>query len=109
MTRYGSVLGLKPDAVEAYRALHAEVWPTVLKALRRAHITNYSIYLKEPENLLFSYFEYRGTDYAADMSQLSADSEIQRWWDICIPMQSALETRAPGEWWAEMTEVFHAK
>jgi L-rhamnose mutarotase len=23
------------------------------------------------------------------------------------PMQKPLDTRAPGEWWAEMQEIFH--
>jgi hypothetical protein len=26
---------------------------------------------------------------------------------ICEPMQVPLETRKPGEWWAEMENVFH--
>jgi L-rhamnose mutarotase len=29
------------------------------------------------------------------------------WWDIVMPMREPLGTRAAGEWWAEMEEVFH--
>ena len=64
MKRYGSVLGIKPEAIAEYKRLHAAVWPDVLAQIARSNIRNYSIYLKEPENLLFSYFEYHGADFA---------------------------------------------
>lgn len=107
MQRYGSVIGLKPDAIAEYKRIHAAVWPDVLAQIARSNIRNYSIFLKEPENLLFAYFEYHGTDYAADMAAMAADSRTREWWDVCMPMQSPLETRRDGEWWADMPEVFH--
>ena len=73
MQRMGMVLGLKPEKVEEYVRLHAAVWPDVLTMISACNIRNYSIYLKRPENLLFSYFEYHGTDYAADMAKMAAD------------------------------------
>src|SRR5579862_6730217 len=59
------------------------------------------------DGLLFSYFEYHGTDYAADMARMAADQKTQEWWAIMMPMQRPLETRAKDEWWATMEEVFH--
>jgi L-rhamnose mutarotase len=41
------------------------------------------------------------------MAKMAADPETQRWWEFCIPCQDALETRAEGEWWANMEELFH--
>jgi L-rhamnose mutarotase len=105
MKRYGSLIGLKPDAVEAYKAYHAAVWPEVLEMIRQCNIRNYSIYLKD--NLLFGYFEYHGADFAADMAKMAADPKTQEWWSIMMPMQEPLATRASGEWWADMEEVFH--
>lgn len=107
MRRYASVIGLKPDAIDEYRRVHAAVWPDVLAQIARSNIRNYSIYLKEPENLLFSYFEYLGNDFAADMAAMAADVRTQEWWAVCMPMQAPLDTRKPGEWWADMPEVFH--
>ena len=107
MKRYGAVLGLKPEAVVEYVRVHAAVWPDVLAQIRRSNIRNYSIFLKQPENLLFSYFEYYGTDYEADMAAMAADPVTQEWWALCMPMQSPLETRKDGEWWASIDEVFH--
>ena len=107
MRRYGSVIGIAPEAIDRYKELHAAVWPDVLAMIRRCNIRNYSIYLREPENLMFSYFEYHGDDYAADMAKMAADPRTQEWWSVCGPLQRPLDTRADGEWWADMEEVFH--
>ncbi|WP_306142146.1 L-rhamnose mutarotase [Roseibium sp. MMSF_3412] len=107
MQRMGMMIGLEPDKVAEYKRLHADVWPGVLKMISDCNIRNYSIYLKEPENLLFGYWEYHGEDFAADAAKMAADPETQRWWDVCMPCQIPLETRKDGEWWAMMEEVFH--
>ena len=107
MQRMGSVLGIKPEAVAEYKRIHAEVWPEVLAMIAACNIRNYTIFLKEPENLLFSYFEYHGADFAADAAKMAADPKTQEWWSVCRPMQAPLPTRKEGEWWAEMENVFH--
>jgi len=105
MKRYGSVIRVRPEKLEEYKALHRAVWPGVLAKIYECNIRNYSIYYKD--GYLFSYFEYIGEDYAADMALMAADPETQRWWAVCGPCQEPLETRAEGEWWADMEEVFH--
>ncbi len=105
MKRYGMLIGLRPDKYEEYKRLHAAVWPSVLKTIHDCGIRNYSIYHHDGQ--LFAYFEYNGRDFAADMARMAADPETQKWWDICKPMQRPLASRAPGEWWADMEEVFH--
>jgi L-rhamnose mutarotase len=110
MKRYGSVIGVKTESLEEYKRLHAAVWPGVLKMIAACHIRNYSIYLRklpDGQHYLFSYFEYAGDDFAADMARLAADPETQRWWAVCMPCQSPLADRVPDEWWAGMEEVFH--
>ena len=72
MERMGQVLTLKPGTIEEYKRLHREVWPSVLQMIADCNIHNYSIFLKEPENLLFAYWEYHGTDFAADMEKMAA-------------------------------------
>ena len=105
MKRYGWMIGLKPDAVESYKAHHAAVWPGVLDMIRRCNIRNYSIYFKD--GFLFSYFEYTGTDFDADMAKMAADPKTQEWWKIMMPIQEPLASRKAGEWWTTMEEVFH--
>ena len=111
MKRYGMVVGLKPEKLEEYKKLHSAVWPDVLKTVRHCHVQNYSIYLRKLEDgqyYLFSYFEYVGTNFEADMAAMAADPVTQKWWAVCKPCQKPLADRAPEEWWANMEEVFHA-
>ncbi|WP_081161174.1 L-rhamnose mutarotase [Ensifer aridi] len=106
MQRIGMVIGVRPEKIAEYKRLHAAVWPEVLSMISACNIRNYSIFLKEPENLLFSFFEYHGNDYAADMAKMAADPKTQEWWSVCMPCQAPLDTRKKGEWWATMEEVF---
>jgi L-rhamnose mutarotase len=108
--RYGMVLGIRPDKIQRYKELHAAVWPDVLKMISQCNIRNYSIYLRQLDDgqyYLFSYFEYTGRDFKADMAKMAADPTTQRWWAECEPCQQPLAGRAEGEWWSLMEEVFH--
>jgi L-rhamnose mutarotase len=105
MERYGSVIGVRAEKLEEYKRLHAAVWPDVLNMIKECNIENYSIYYHD--GLLFSYFEYVGMDYQADMAKMAADPMTQKWWDVCKPCQQPLESRKEGEWWAGAEEVFH--
>jgi L-rhamnose mutarotase len=107
MRRMGMMIGIRPERLPEYRRLHANVWPEILERLRASHMRNYSIFLREPENVMFAYWEYHGTDFEADSAAIAADPKTKEWWAICGPMQVPLETRATGEWWASMEEVFH--
>ena len=110
MKRYGSVIEVKPDKLDEYVRLHAEAWPGVLNMIKQCNIQNYSIYLRklpDGKHYLFSYFEYVGEDFNADMDAMGMDPTTQKWWDVCKPCQEPLTDRANGEWWATMEEVFH--
>ena len=110
MKRYGSVIGLHAEKLDEYKKLHAAVWPDVLKMIKQCNIRNYSIYLRrldDGQHYLFSYCEYTGSDFAADMAKMAGDEATQRWWSCCKPCQKSLANRAPDEWWANMEEVFH--
>ena len=105
MQRYGMVIRVRPGKLEEYKRLHAAAWPDVLKMISDCNIRNYSIY--HTDGFLFSYFEYTGEDFEGDMAKMAADPTTQKWWDVCKPCQEPLPTRAEGEWWASMEEVFH--
>ena len=105
MIRYGQLIGVKPEKLDEYKRYHADVWPEILSKITECNIRNYSIFYKD--NMLFAYFEYVGSDFEADMEKMAADPKTQEWWDIMMPMQSPVETRQEGEWWANMEEVFH--
>ena len=110
MKRYGTVIKLRSEKAEEYKALHAAVWSDVKKMIRECNIRNYSIYLRTLDDgqlYLFSYFEYTGMNFDADMAKMAADPTTQKWWALCKPCHEPLSSRKKDEWWAAMEEVFH--
>jgi L-rhamnose mutarotase len=107
MKRFGQMVHLRPEVEVEYRKLHVKIWPEIEQAIRESGITNYSIYLKD--GIMFAYYEYTGPLDELDqrMEALSNAPRMQEWWGITKAMQIPLSTRAEGEWWANMEEVFH--
>ena len=81
MERMAQIIKLKPEVIPEYKRIHAAVWPEILAAISRSNIRNYTIFLKEPENILFAYWEYHGTDFAADMEKIKKAPGMQEWWE----------------------------
>ena len=106
LRRFGQLIRVRPESVEAYERLHAEPWPAVLAAIRRANIRNYSIY--RHGGSLFGYYEYAGEDYEADMGAMAADPEIKAWWALTDALQEPFPERRVGSWWLDLPEIFHA-
>ena len=106
--RYGSMIGLDPEKEQYYRKLHANTWPSVVDRLRKSNVCNFSIYTTELDGkkYLFSYFEYTGQDFDADMHAIAKDPETQRWWKETDPCQIQLPSRKPGDNWSDMETVF---
>jgi L-rhamnose mutarotase len=110
--RYAWVTGLKPDKAAHYKDLHAHPWPSVMRQLKDCHIQNYSIFEREIDGklYLFSYLEYTGKDFDADMKKMAADPETVRWWKETDPCQQPLpEAVARGKIWSDAQEVFYLK
>lgn len=107
--RFASTIGLYSEYEQRYRELHANAWPSVVSRLKEANIQNYSIYITEIEGkkYLFSYFEYVGSDLGKDMSKLTNDSDVKKWWQETDPCQFILQGVQKGERWKALEQVFH--
>lgn len=105
LKRYGWVIKVKPEKLAEYKELHANPWPEVNAKLKECNIQNYSIYYRD--GLLFSYLEYTGSDFDADMAKMAADPKTQEWWKETDPCQEPVESAKEGVWWADMEEVYH--
>lgn len=108
-SRHGWIIGVAKENILAYTQLHQAVWPDVLARLDLSNVRNYSIYLGQltpGEYVLFSYLEYVGDDFDADMANMS-DEVTKVWWIYTDPLQKPLPTRKEGEHWLTMEEVFH--
>ncbi len=107
--RVGMVIGLRDEAVEAYRRLHADDEPGVRDLLSKYHIRNFSIFLQRlPDGQLyeFAYFEYVGSDLERDLAALDAEPRNRAWLARCDPMQRPL----PGaDSWTEMETIYYQR
>jgi L-rhamnose mutarotase len=107
--RIGMVIGIKPEAIEYYKSIHADTYSGVRDLLSKYNMKNFSIFLHklpDDKHYLFGYFEYDGTDYEGDMAKLAAEPRDQEWHAITDDLQIPL----PGEkLWASMEEVYHNK
>ena len=104
--RVGMVIGIRPDKIEQYKALHADSNPGVRDLLNKYHMHNFSIYLHEIDGKFyeFGYYEYTGDDFEGDMAKLDAEPRNKEWLKICDPMQIPLKGYNS---WAQMEEVYH--
>lgn len=110
--RFAWITGLKPEKLAYYKELHSNPWPAVNRKLKECHIQNYSIHLREVEGkfFLFSYLEYTGSDWDADMKKMADDPETRRWWKETDPCQAPLpDAAAQGKIWSDMEEVYFLK
>jgi len=106
--RLASVIELKPEKEKLYRDLHADVWPDVVKAIRKSNIRNYSISLARigGKSYLFSYMEYTGDDIEADFAAMADDPMTRdKWWPITDSCQSVIEGTPEDSQWMPLERL----
>lgn len=95
---------LKPEKVDDYRKLHASPWPELLELISSCNIHNYSISILG--NKLFTYYEYTGTDYKADMNRMDHSEVMQRWWTFSKP---CFLHHNEEKYYDDLEEIFYLK
>lgn len=104
MVHFGQVGKLKADKIAEYDELHANCWPHIRELIRDCNLQNYSIF--RYEDMVFSYYEYVGDDYDADMQKMADDAENQRWWEHTHPCFERFAY--PGaEFYLDMKQIFY--
>lgn len=101
---------LKRDKEAHYRLLHANPWPDVIAAIKKANFRNFSIFLEEINGhiYLFGWLEYVGTDLAADDAGNKKDPASIRWWKETDACQIA-PPDADGGMWGGMEELLFVR
>ena len=62
------MIKVKPEKLAEYKKWHANPMPGVNEMIKECGLNNYSIYSRG--EYLFTYFEYEGEDFDADMAKL---------------------------------------
>lgn len=98
---------LKRDKEAHYRLLHANPWPDVIAAIKKANFRNFSIFLEEINGhvYLFGWLEYVGKDIATDDAANKKDPASIRWWKETDACQIAPQD-AGGGMWGGVKEIF---
>jgi L-rhamnose mutarotase len=93
---------VKAGEEREYRRRHETVWPAMLRALKDAGCSNYSIYMKGRD--LFAYMQVE--DFDRFKQQMAANDDSQRWEAQMAPiMERAIQ---PETGFHELLpEVFH--
>ena len=63
---------------------------------------------------LYATMKYTGIDFEADMANMRANPEVQRWWQMTDGMQETLVNGSTGSmdpagWWKPLEEVFRVE
>jgi L-rhamnose mutarotase len=103
MQRVAFCLRLKPGVGEAYDEAHREVWPEMLALLKRAGISEYSIFRRGELLVLTMHVE----DFDATWDMIERDPVNTRWQKEMSQYFEPLESLAPGERFPMMREVFY--
>ena len=77
MKRHAFKMKLNPGFKEEYKKRHDEIWPELIKLLKDAGISNYSIFFDEETNTLFAYQERSGKTSSQD---LGSTEIVKKWW-----------------------------
>ncbi len=102
MKRFTLYSKLKPEKVEDYIKLHSEPWPELMQLLEECNIHHYSISVKGDE--VFTYYEYTGNDFDADMKHMDQSEVMQRWWTFSKP---CFLHHDQGHYYDDLNEVFY--
>ena len=107
MQRVAFLLRLRPGTEEAYDQAHKKVWPEMLALLKRAGISEYSIFRRD--QLLFLTMQVE--NFEDTWAKIEADPVNTRWQQAMAayfaPLDPALDPLRPGERFPMMGEVFY--
>ena len=102
--RYGMAVKLKNEKREYYIENHANVWPEVLKELKKINVKNYSIFLKE--DFMFGYLEYDGDNFDTDMAQMQNIPIVDKWTKLMIDCFNPFPNNENNNSWVMMDQIF---
>src|SRR5262245_32011494 len=93
---------LKPGQLAEYKKRHDEIWPELAAELRRAGVSDYSIFLDEETLTLFAVQKLGERNTAHDLPKSEV---VRKWWKYMAPLMEVQSDNAPV--CGELKEVFH--
>lgn len=95
-------MNLNPGCELEYKKRHDEIWPELTSLLKKASVSDYSIFLDKETNILFGVLKVKDIEVFERLSSLQI---MQKWWDY---MSDIMQTNADKSPVTEMIEeVFY--
>ena len=102
MKRNAFAMRLKPGFAEEYKKRHDAIWPELKAELRKAGVSDYSIYLDEKTNTLFA-FQYLSDDETS--GELAQKDIVKKWWHMMKDIMDTNPDESPVS--DPLKEMFH--
>jgi L-rhamnose mutarotase len=103
MKRNAFKMKLKPGYEAEYKKRHDQIWPELSKALTKAGISDYSIFLDQETLTLFA-VQKLADGNTADF--LPSHPVVRMWWEFMADIMEVNSDNSPV--CVALTEVFHA-
>jgi L-rhamnose mutarotase len=100
--RFGTKMKLYPGFKEEYRKRHDGIWPEMVSLMKKEGIRNYSIFIDEETDTLFSYFEISGSYSRADHS---SNEIVKKWWKHMSDIMETHPDNSPVS--VDLEQVFY--
>ena len=102
MKRNAWVMRIKPGCEAEYKKRHDEIWSELKAELRKAGVSDYTIYLDSKTNTLFAYQYLADDNTNSDLPQTEI---VRKWWHM---MKDVMETNPDESPVSDsLTEMFH--
>jgi L-rhamnose mutarotase len=102
MKRNAFAMRLRPGCEAEYKKRHDEIWPELKAELRKAGVSDYSIYLDPKTNTLFA-FQYLADD--ATNGELAQKEIVKKWWRMMKDIMDTNPDESPVS--DTLIEMFH--
>jgi len=102
MERIAFKMKLFNGVKEEYKRRHDEIWPELKELLKETGIHDYSIFLDESTNSLFSILKIEN---AEALNSLPANAVMQKWWAYMKDLMECNDDNSPIS--IPLKEVFH--
>ena len=102
MTRNAFAMRLHAGCEDEYKKRHDRIWPELKAELRKAGVSDYSIYLDPKTHTLFAY--QRLSDDATD-NELAQKEIVKKWWNMMKDLMDTNPDESPV--CDGLTEMFH--
>jgi L-rhamnose mutarotase len=102
MQRIAVKMILKEGYADEYKRRHSALWPELQLLLKESGISDYSIYLDEETNILFSFLK---VEDATALDHLPQQAVMQRWWSYMKDIMDSYPDNSPVTF--PLKEVFY--